>query len=168
MNRGNSQRKNFRDLSKSDPTVCGAIPRFRDRSLFRPLFMNGKDYSTQHLMCSSPQMPRSYGLMRASGRTASYLSHHQSGATDRPASEMNEMPVVCVAVLARILTHRRDEHPIGKRQISNGERIKQAGHLSYRLSVFSRGYRSEIKRQVFQPLPRGLRLETGLLQLASM
>jgi len=34
---------------------------------------------------------------------------------------------------ARILTHRRDEHPIGKLQISNRERIKQAGHVSCRL-----------------------------------
>ena len=41
---------------------------------------------------------------------------------------MNEMPVVRVSVMARILTHRRDEHPIGKRQISNRERIKQARH----------------------------------------
>jgi hypothetical protein len=36
---------------------------------------------------------------------------------------MNEMPVVRESVAARILAHRRDEHPIGKRQISNRERI---------------------------------------------
>jgi hypothetical protein len=56
------------------------------------------------------------------------LSQGQSCAADRMAAEMNEMPVVSVSVLARILAHRRDEHPIGKRQISNCERIKQARH----------------------------------------
>ena len=38
------------------------------------------------------------------------------------------MPVIRESVVARILAHRRDEHPIGKRQISNRERIKQARH----------------------------------------
>ena len=41
------------------------------------------------------------------------------------------MPVVRVAVAARILTHRRDEHPIGERQISNRERVKQASHCEW-------------------------------------
>jgi len=41
---------------------------------------------------------------------------------------MYEVLVVRIAVAARLLTDRRDEHPIGKRQISNRERIKQAGH----------------------------------------
>ena len=79
-------------------------------------------------MCPSDQMPRSCGLMRPSGRTAVASVKDQSGATDRTAAEMNEMPVVRVSVVARILTHRRDEHPIGKLQISNRERIKQARH----------------------------------------
>jgi len=32
------------------------------------------------------------------------------------------------------MAHRRDEHPIGKRQISNRKRIKQASHVSSFLS----------------------------------
>src|SRR5207302_10552000 len=62
-------------------------------------------------------------------------------ATNRATPEMNEMPVVRVSVAARILTHRRNEHPIGKRQISNRERIKQASH-GRRSEV--RSHRSEI------------------------
>jgi hypothetical protein len=30
--------------------------------------------------------------------------------------------------VARVLTHRRDEHPIGKFYFSNRKRIKQGGH----------------------------------------
>jgi hypothetical protein len=45
--------------------------------------------------------------------------------------------------VTRVLTHRRDEHPIGKRQVSNRERIKQASHgqfsvISSQLSVACR------------------------------
>src|SRR2546426_5942553 len=43
-------------------------------------------------------------------------------------SKMNEMPIVSVSVVARVLAHRRDEHPIGKLYFSNRERIKQASH----------------------------------------
>src|SRR5260370_557215 len=62
------------------------------------------------------------------GKNGGCLSQDEAGATHRATPEMNEMPVVRESVAARILTHRRDEHPIGKRQISNRERIKQAGH----------------------------------------
>jgi hypothetical protein len=49
-----------------------------------------------------------------------------AGAVNHMAPEMDEMPVIRVAIDVRILTHRRDEHPIGKRQVSNRERIKLA------------------------------------------
>ena len=71
------------------------------------------------------------------GENGGCFGQDQSGATDRTAAEMNEMPVVRITVPARVLTHRRDEHPIGKLQISNRERIKQAGHFSYQLSLVS-------------------------------
>jgi hypothetical protein len=58
------------------------------------------------------------------GENGRCLGQDQSGTTYRTAAEMNEMPVVRVSIVALILAHRRDEHPIGKRQISNRERIK--------------------------------------------
>jgi len=59
------------------------------------------------------------------------LGQDQSGTTYRTAAEMNEMPVVSVSIVARILAHRRDEHPISKFYFSNRERIKQASHNLY-------------------------------------
>src|SRR5205809_8134315 len=56
------------------------------------------------------------------------LRQDESCATDSAAAEMNKMPVVRVSVLARILTHRRNEDPICKRHIANCERIKEARH----------------------------------------
>src|SRR5438128_2228322 len=90
------------------------------------MFMDETDDSTQHLdMPIGPdtEVLRADASLGENGRC---LSHDQSRATNRPAAEMHEMPVVRVAVLARILTHRRHEHPISKRQISNRKRIKQA------------------------------------------
>jgi len=72
------------------------------------------------------------------GKNGGCLSQDQSGSTYRATPEMNEMPVVRESVAARILTHRRDEHPIGKRQISNRERIKQARHSQNQWSHTSR------------------------------
>ena len=97
--------------------------------------MNEADDSTQHF--DVPVRPDAEVLRADSrlGKNGRCLSQHQSGATDGATAKMNEMPVVSVSIVARILTHRRDEHPIGKRQISNRERIKQAGH----------GQRSEVR-----------------------
>src|SRR5438552_477281 len=100
-----------------------------------PSFMNETDYSTQHLdvpIGPDAEVLRADASLGENGRC---FSKDQSGATYRTAAKMNEMPVVSVSILARILTHRRDEHPISKVQVSNREWIKQAGHLSYRLSV---------------------------------
>src|SRR5213594_2916942 len=84
--------------------------------------------STQHLdvlVVPDAEILRTDASLGKNGRC---LSQDQSGATHRATPEMNEMPVVRESVVARILTHWRDEHPIGKLQISNRERIKQAGH----------------------------------------
>ena len=90
--------------------------------------MNETDDSTQHL--DVPIGPDAE-VLRADaplGKNGRCLSKYQSGATDGATAKMNEMPIVSVSIVARVLTHRRDERPIGKRQISNRERIKQAGH----------------------------------------
>jgi len=92
------------------------------------LFMNETDDSTQHLdMLVGPdaKVMRANASLRKNGRC---LSQNQAGTTDGATSKMNEMPIVSVSALARVLTHRRDEDPIGKLQISNRERIKQASH----------------------------------------
>lgn len=99
-------------------------PHSRDASLF----MNKPDDLREHL--DMPVIPDAKVLRTdpAFRQNRRRLRQDHSGATDRPAAEMNEMPVVRVPVFARILAHRRHEHPIGKRQISNRERIEQAGH----------------------------------------
>src|SRR5437764_9330740 len=92
--------------------------------------MNKTDDSTQHLdvlVAPDPEILRTDASL---GKNGGCLSQHQSGATNRTAAEMNKMPVVSVSVATRILTHRRDEHPIGKRQISNRERIKHVSHTN--------------------------------------
>lgn len=48
---------------------------------------------------------------------------------------MDKVPIVRVAIHARVLAHRRDEHPIRKFYFSNRERIKQANRLHFFLSL---------------------------------
>src|SRR5258708_37519239 len=90
--------------------------------------MNEADDSTQHF--DVPVRPDAEVLRADSrlGKNCRCLSKYQSGATDGATTKMNEMPIVGVSIAARVLTHRRDEHPIGKFYFSNRERIKQAGH----------------------------------------
>src|SRR5438477_4049839 len=108
-----------------------------------PLFINETNNSTEHLdMAVGPdaEVLRTDASFRKNGRC---FGQNQSRTSDGATSKMNQMPVVRVSVVARILTHRRDEHPIGKVQISNRERIKQAGHCSYKLSVIPAFRRSQ-------------------------
>src|SRR5207244_6460381 len=80
------------------------------------------------------------GTEASLGKNCRCLGQDQSSATNRATAEMNEMPVVSESVPARILTHRRDEHPISKFYFSNRERIKQARH----------GRRSEVRSRKSQ------------------
>ncbi len=102
-------------------------------SSYAALFMNETDDSTQHLDVLVAPDAEILGTDASLGKNGGCLSQDQSGATHRAAPEMNEMPVVRESVAARILTHRRDEHPISKFYFSNRERIKQAGHGQCRL-----------------------------------
>ncbi len=90
--------------------------------------MNKTNDSAQHLDVLVVPDAKILGTDATLGKNGRCLGQDQSGATHRAAPEMNEMPVVSVSVPARILAHRRDEHPISKCQISNRERIKQASH----------------------------------------
>src|SRR6266404_6816529 len=92
------------------------------------LFVNETDDSSQHLdvpVCPDAEILRTDASLGKNGRG---LSKYQSRATDGATAKMNEMPIVGVSVVARVLAHRRDEHPIGKFYFSNRERIKQASH----------------------------------------
>ena len=104
---------------------------------YASLFMNKTNDSAQHLDVLVVPDAKILGTDATLGKNGRCLGQHQSGATHRAAPEMNEMPVVSVSVPARILAHRRDEHPIGKLQISNRERIKQASHVDSFLSFVS-------------------------------
>jgi hypothetical protein len=86
--------------------------------------MNETDDSTQHF--DVPVRPDAEVLWADSrlGKNCRRFSQYQSGATDGATAKMNEMPVVSVSIVARVLTHRRDERPIGKFYFSNRERIK--------------------------------------------
>src|SRR5204862_6506734 len=79
------------------------------------LFMNETDDSPQHFdvpIVPDAKVLRTDPSLRQNRRR---FRQDESRATDRPAAKLNEMPVVRVSILARILTHARDEHPIGKR-----------------------------------------------------
>src|SRR5438477_11869121 len=91
-----------------------------------PLFMNEPDDSTQHL--DVPVVPDAEVLRTdpSLGEDRCRLGKYESGAANRTTAKMNQMPFVSVSILARVLTHRRDEHPISKVQISNRESIKQS------------------------------------------
>jgi hypothetical protein len=90
--------------------------------------MNETNDSPQHLDVSVGPDAEVLWTDPSLGENRRCLCHYQSGATDRASAEVNEMPIVRVPIAARILAHRRDEYPIGKRQVSNPERIKKAGH----------------------------------------
>src|SRR5258708_3575757 len=64
-------------------------------------------------------------------KNCSCFGKHQSSATDRPAAQMHEMPVVRVSVRAGVLAHRRNKYAVRKRNIPNRERIKQVSHRVY-------------------------------------
>jgi hypothetical protein len=91
---------------------------------YTSLFVNETDDSTQHF--DVPVRPDAEVLRADSrlGKNCRCLSKYQSGATDGATTEMNEMPIVGVSIVARVLTHRRDEHPISKFYFSNREWIK--------------------------------------------
>src|SRR4029077_7126045 len=89
-----------------------------------PLFVNETDDSAQHfdvLVGPDTEVLRTDAPLRENRRC---LGQDQSGTTYGTAAEMNEMPVVSISIVARILTHRRDEHPISKFYFSDRERIK--------------------------------------------
>jgi hypothetical protein len=117
---------------------------------YASLFMNKTNDSIQHLDVLVVPDAEILGTDASLGKNGGCLSQNEAGATHRATPEMNEMPIVGVSIVTRVLTHRRDEHPIGKRQISNRERIKQAGH----------GHRSvtrteRMSKVQFKSLPRG-------------
>ena len=59
------------------------------------------------------QIPMSPGVMRPRGDCGG-LNKDQSGAADRAAAEMHQMPVGGEAIWARILAHGRNGDPVGK------------------------------------------------------
>src|SRR4029077_2687258 len=86
-----------------------------------PLLMDEPDDSTQHL--DVPVVPDAEVVwtdpsLRQNGRC---LGKYQSGAANGATPKVNQVPVGSVSILARILTHRRDKHPIRKVQVSNRE-----------------------------------------------
>ena len=60
----------------------------------------------------------------AFGKDRCCFRQHEPRAADSAAAQMDKMPIVRKAIHARVLAHRRDEHPIGKFYFSNRERIK--------------------------------------------
>src|SRR5262249_3882524 len=57
------------------------------------------------------------------------LGNHQSCPAHRAAAEMNEVPIVCHAVLAGVLAHGRNENAIAEGDTPNGERIEESVSL---------------------------------------
>ena len=56
------------------------------------------------------------------------FGEHQRGAADRARSEMGEVPVVGVAVVAGILAHRRNPDAVGERDVAQTDIAEQVRH----------------------------------------
>src|SRR2546425_11050342 len=56
------------------------------------------------------------------------LYHHESGATDCAAPQMDKMPVVRVAIHAGVLAHRRDDDAVAQGHVAKLERVEQTRH----------------------------------------
>jgi hypothetical protein len=80
------------------------------------------------IVSPDPKVLRADAAFRENSRR---LGKHQSGAANRAAAQVHEMPVISISVGARVLTHRRNEHSIRKLNLANHERIKQVSHTFF-------------------------------------
>ena len=94
--------------------------------------------------------PNAHVLRRDSslGGDGRRLDHDQSDAACRPAAQMHEVPIVGQPVVGAVLTHRRHDDPIAKRDAANRQRAEQVdiGNLPVMLgsggAAMGRGKRS--------------------------
>ena len=63
------------------------------------------------------------------------LGEHQSRSAHGAASQMHQVPVVRISIVARVFAHRRNKRAIGKRNITNRQRIEQMSHNFYTTSA---------------------------------
>src|ERR1700731_3744548 len=128
----------FRNRSLTFPRPIGTGLASRMRQLHSgdtALFMNETDDPSQRFNVSVTPDTKVLWTDAAFGKNGRCLSQHQPSAAHRPAAQMDEMPIVGVAIAAGVLTHRRNEHAIGKLEISNRERIKKVSHSVYTASL---------------------------------
>src|ERR1019366_5630602 len=64
----------------------------------------------------------------AFGQDGSGFGEDEASASDGAAAQVDEMPIVGEAVMARVLTHRRDGDAVGERQGTEGDRREQMRH----------------------------------------
>src|SRR5438034_3225068 len=103
------------------------------------LRMNEPDDSGQRLYVIVTPDAKILRADAALGKNRRGLGKHQSRPAHRAAAQMDEMPVVGVAVNTGVLAHRRDEHTVRKRETTNRERIEQVSHRSYTVAFNHRG-----------------------------
>src|ERR1039458_7199896 len=102
---------------------------------YTALLMNEADDSGQRrnvIVTPDTQVLRTDAAL---GNNGSCLGKHQSSPAHGAAAQMHEMPVVGISVGTEVLAHGRDKHTVGKREISNRERIEQVSHGSYIASL---------------------------------
>src|ERR1700726_3471250 len=90
--------------------------------------MNKADDSSERfnvLITPNAKVLRTNATLGKNGRC---LGQHQPGSAHGAAAQMDEMPVVGVAIMTGVLAHGRDKHTICKLEVSNGERIKKVSH----------------------------------------
>jgi hypothetical protein len=54
--------------------------------------------------------------------------NHQRGSTDCPSAQMDQVPIVCIAILARVLAHWGNAYAIAQRCRLQTEGIKKVRH----------------------------------------
>src|SRR5215813_8217207 len=78
------------------------------------------------------QVLRTDSAFRKNGRC---FRQHESRPADRATTKMDKMPIVGVAIDARIFAHWRDKHAVAELEVANGERIKKMWHRVYATSL---------------------------------
>ena len=65
------------------------------------------------------------------------LHHDESDSADRPASEMDEVPVVRQTVNRTVLAHRRHRDPIAKRDVPDRQRTEHVDLRYFAIVVYA-------------------------------
>src|SRR5579872_5158332 len=116
-------------MARSLAARMGELHRDSD---FRMLANRGEDRTQRGFGGVVPQAEASRRDAADSFDMGGFDAEHRS-ARQRKRIDMGEMPIIGLAVLRRILAHRRHHDAIGQSKLAQGDRRKQSAHRDVRL-----------------------------------